>query len=178
VIGADVFAVEPWAVVERELHLELIAQTESLFALSNGHVGLRGDLDEGEPAGAPGSFLNGFYEVRPLPYAETAYGNPEAGQTMINATNGKLIRLLVDDEPFGVRYGHLTAHERRLDLREGILQREVEWASPAGQRARADDEDGLLRAALRRRGVPRGRAGGDGGAHRRAVPARGERARS
>jgi alpha,alpha-trehalose phosphorylase len=136
VIGADVFAVEPWAVVERELHLELIAQTESLFALSNGHIGLRGNLDEGEPAGAPGTFLNGFYEVRPLPYAETAYGNPEAGQTMINVTNGKLIRLLVDDEPFDVRYGHLTAHERRLDLREGILQREVEWSSPAGQRAR------------------------------------------
>jgi alpha,alpha-trehalose phosphorylase len=136
VIGADVFAVEPWAVVERELHVELIAQTESLFALSNGHVGLRGNLDEGEPAGAPGTFLNGFYEVRPLPYAEAAYGNPEAGQTMINVTNGKVARLLVDDEPFDVRYGRLISHERRLDLREGVLQREVEWCSPAGQAVR------------------------------------------
>jgi alpha,alpha-trehalose phosphorylase len=136
VIGADVFAVEPWSVTERELHLDLLGQTESLFALSNGHIGLRGNLDEGEPSGVPGTFLNGFYEVRPLPYAEAAYGNPEAGQTMINVTNGKLIRLLVDDEPFDVRYGRLVAHERRLDMRDGVLRRDVEWASPAGQAVR------------------------------------------
>jgi alpha,alpha-trehalose phosphorylase len=133
VIKEDVFAVESWAVPERELHLELLPQTESIFALSNGHIGLRGNLDEGEPSGAPGTFLNGFYEVRPLPYAEAGYGYPEAGQTMINVTNGKLIRLLVDDEPFDVRYGKLVRHERVLDLRDGILRREVEWISPAGE---------------------------------------------
>ena len=134
-IGQDVFAVESWAVPEREIRLELLPQTESIFALSNGHIGLRGNLDEGEPSGAPGTFLNGFYEVRPLPYAEAGYGYPEAGQTMINVTNGKLIRLLVDDEPFDVRYGQLVRHERVLDLRDGVLRREVEWISPAGQAA-------------------------------------------
>ena len=132
-IGEGVFTVEPWCVTERELHLDLLAQTESIFALSNGHIGLRANLDEGEPAGSPGTFLNSFYEVRPLPYAESAYGNPEAGQTMINVTNGKVFRLLVDDEPFDVRYGTLTRHERTLDLREGVLRREAEWTSPAGQ---------------------------------------------
>jgi alpha,alpha-trehalose phosphorylase len=134
VIDEKTFAVEPWCVPERQLHLDLLAQTESLFALSNGHIGLRGNLDEGEPSGAPGTYLNGFYEVRPLPYAESAYGNPEAGQTIINVTNGKVIRLLVDDEPFDVRYGNLVRHERLLDLREGVLRRHAEWVSPAGQR--------------------------------------------
>ena len=132
-IGQDVFAVDSWAVPERELDLELLAQTESIFALSNGHIGLRGNLDEGEPSGAPGTFLNAYYEVRPLPYAEAGYGYPEAGQTMINVTDGKLIRLLVDDEPFDVRYGKLVRHERVLDLRDGVLRRDVEWVSPAGQ---------------------------------------------
>jgi alpha,alpha-trehalose phosphorylase len=132
-IGPDVFAVEPWTVPERELHLDLLAQTESIFALSNGHIGLRGNLDEGEPSALPGTYLNGFYEIRPLPHAEAAYGDPEAGQTMIDVTNGKLIRLLVDDEPFDVRYGRLVRHERVLDLREGALRREAEWVSPAGQ---------------------------------------------
>src|SRR4051794_36614516 len=106
------------------------------MALSNGHFGLRGNLDEGEPAAVPGTYLNGFYEVRPLPYAEAAYGDPEAGQTMINVTNGKLIRLLVDDEPFDLRYGILRRHERVLDLRAGVLRREVEWTSPTGQSVR------------------------------------------
>jgi alpha,alpha-trehalose phosphorylase len=136
VIQEDVFGVESWAVPERELHLELLPQTESIFALSNGHIGLRGNLDEGEPAGLPGTYLNGFYEVRPLPYAEAGYGYPEAGQTMINVTNGKVIRLLVDDEPFDIRYGKLVRHERVLDLRAGALRRGVEWDSPAGQAVR------------------------------------------
>jgi len=135
-IKQDVFAVEPWAVVERELHLDLLAQTESIFALSNGHIGLRGNLDEGEPWGLPGTYLNGLYEIRPLPYAEAAYGDPDVGETIINVTNGKLIRLLVDDEPFDIRYGRLVQHERMLDLRAGVLRREVEWISPAGQGVR------------------------------------------
>jgi alpha,alpha-trehalose phosphorylase len=136
VIEQDVFAVDPWAIPERELHVELLPQTESIFALSNGHIGLRGNLDEGEPWGLPGTYLNAFYEVRPLPYAEAGYGYPDAGQTIINVTNGKVIRLLVDDEPFDVRYGELARHERVLDLRDGVVRREAEWFSPAGQGVR------------------------------------------
>jgi alpha,alpha-trehalose phosphorylase len=130
------FALDPWSLRETELDLEMLAQTESLFALSNGHIGLRGNLDEGEPNGLPGTYLNGFYESHPLPYAEPAYADPEAGQAIVNVTNGKLLRLLVDDEPFDVRYGELRAHERVLDLRAGVLRRTAEWVSPAGQAVR------------------------------------------
>ena len=125
------FAVEPWSVRETHLDLDVLAQTESVFALANGHIGLRANLDEGEPFGVPGTYLNSFYELRPLPYAEAGYGYPESGQTVVNVTNGKLIRLLVDDEPFDVRYGKLLSHERELDLRAGVLHRRVEWRSPA-----------------------------------------------
>ncbi len=130
------FPVEPWAVRETELHLDNLAQTESVFALANGHVGLRGNLDEGEPYGIPGTYLGGFYEIRPLPYAEAGYGYPEDGQTVVNVTNGKLIRLLVEDEPFDVRYGVVHKHERVLDFRDGVLRREVEWESPTGRTVR------------------------------------------
>lgn len=52
---------------------------------------------------------------------------------MIDVTNGKILRLLVDDEPFDLRYGTLQRHELKLDLRAGVLRREVHWLSPAGQ---------------------------------------------
>ncbi|MGD0982133.1 MAG: family 65 glycosyl hydrolase, partial [Solirubrobacteraceae bacterium] len=130
------FPVEPWAVRETGLLLDSLAQTESVFALSNGHIGLRGNLDEGEPFGLPGTYLAGFYEMRPLPYAESAYGNPEAGQTIVNVTNGKIIRLLVEDESFDERYGELRSHERVLDLRAGVLRLSAEWVSPAGRAVR------------------------------------------
>ena len=125
------FACEPWAVRELNLDLDLLGQTESIFALSNGHIGWRANLDEGEPHVLLGSYLNAFYEEIPLPYAETAYGYPEAGQTIVNVTDGKMIRLLVDDEPFDIRYGKLHSHERVLDLKAGVLRRTVEWESPA-----------------------------------------------
>ncbi len=45
------FAVDPWTVTETALDLGRLAQAESVFALSNGHIGMRGNLDEGEPHG-------------------------------------------------------------------------------------------------------------------------------
>jgi alpha,alpha-trehalose phosphorylase len=132
-ISQSAFETDPWKLRESRLDLNLMQHTESLFALSNGHVGWRGTLEEGEPHHLPGTYLNGVYELRPLPYAEAGYGYPESGQTVINVTNGRLIRLLVDDEPFDVRYGKLISHERELDFRDGVLRRSAEWCSPAGR---------------------------------------------
>jgi len=124
------FISEPWAVHETELDIDHLGQTESIFALSNGHIGWRANLDEGEPHAISGCYLNGVYEDVPLPTAETAYGYPEAGQAIVNVTDGKIVRLLVDDEPFDVRYGNLSAHERTLDFKTGLLTRTAEWESP------------------------------------------------
>ena len=131
-IENEPYGAEPWSLTESSLDLNLIAQSESVFALSNGHIGMRGNLDEGDPHGLPGTYLNSLYEDRPLPYAEAGYGFPDMGQTVINVTNGKIIRLLVNDEPFDVRYGTVRSHTRTLDLRAGTLTREVVWTSPAG----------------------------------------------
>ncbi|WP_405578464.1 glycoside hydrolase family 65 protein [Streptomyces sp. NBC_01190] len=135
-ISHPAYDVSPWSLRERELNLDVLPQSESVFALSNGHIGWRGNLDEGEPNGLPGTYLNGLHELHPLPYGEAGYGYPESGQTVINVTNGKLIRLLVDDEPFDLRYGTIRSHERVLDLRAGVLVRVCEWVSPAGRAIR------------------------------------------
>ena len=132
----DVFPVDPWSITETSLDFEDLGRMESIFALSNGHIGFRGNLDEGEPFATPGTYLNGFFEIMPLPYAEDGYGYPDEGQTMMNITNGKIIRLLVDDEPFDVRYGELLEHTRELDMRAGVVNRTVVWVSPAGKKVR------------------------------------------
>ncbi|MDQ2797273.1 MAG: family 65 glycosyl hydrolase, partial [Actinomycetota bacterium] len=130
------FPTDPWTVRETELDQSWLAQRESLFALSNGHIGVRGNLDEGDPYGLPGTYLNSFFESRPLPYAEAGYGYPESGQTVLNVTNGKLIRLLVNDEPLDLRYGTIVEHERMLDMRCGVLERRLVWRSPSGSQVR------------------------------------------
>ena len=123
----------PWKIVEPVLDLDRLGVSESVFALANGHLGLRGNLDEGEPRDSPGTYLNSVYELRPLPVAEPGYGTPESSQTILNVTNGKVMRILVDDEPLDLRYGFLRRHRRELDLRAGVLSRDMEWVSPAGQ---------------------------------------------
>jgi len=76
-IDHPAFPIHPWRLAETYLDLDVMPQTESLFALSNGHIGLRANLDEGGAPRGAGSYLNSFYEVRPLPYAEAGYGYPE-----------------------------------------------------------------------------------------------------
>lgn len=125
---------DPWRLDSGPLDLQRLATMESLFTLANGHIGLRGSLEEGEPRVQSGTYINGFYEERPLPHPEAGYGFPESGQTIVNVTDGKLIRLIVGDSPFDTRYGTVNEHERYLDLRTGILHRSTDWTSPAGVR--------------------------------------------
>lgn len=130
------FDIDEWSIGADGIDIKNLAHEESVFGLSNGHVGWRGNLDEGDPRGVAGSYLNGLFEEHPMPYAEEGYGYPECGQSVINASNGQLIRLTVGDEPFDVRRGTLESHTRRLDFRAGTLEREVEWTSPVGGRVR------------------------------------------
>ena len=123
---------EPWRLREVGFDPDCLGRTESLFALANGHLGVRGLLDEGEPCDLPGTYLSGCYESYPLSYPESGYGDPATGELMINVTDGTLIRLLVDDEPFDLREGCLLDSERVLDFRTGVLTRSVRWRSPAG----------------------------------------------
>ncbi|SDS59016.1 glycoside hydrolase family 65 protein [Actinoplanes derwentensis] len=139
-IDEEICPAEPWQVRETRLDTALLAPTESVFALANGYLGLRGNLDEGEPHEISGTYLSSYYEERPLPYPEGGYGYPEQGETVVNVTDGKIIRLTVDDEQFHVGRGVLHSHQRVLDLRTGLLRREVDWESPAGRRVRIRSE--------------------------------------
>ena len=134
--GRPNFPIEPWALTEIGLDHASLGVNESVFTLANGHIGMRGSFEEGEPVVVPGTYLNGFFEERPLPYAEAGYGFPESGQTVVNATDGKLIRLLVKDSPLDLTYGEIIEHRRTLDLRAGVLRRSTEWKSPGGRTVR------------------------------------------
>ena len=135
-IDDDAFPVEPWHVRETSLNLDRIAQTESLFALSNGHIGLRGNLEEGEPHGLPGTYLNGFYETRPLPYAEIGF----------LVSRGRAVhrrRHQRQDHPTARRrravrcaLRRIVEHERVLDMRPEPWLALRSGESPAGKQVR------------------------------------------
>ena len=134
------FPVDLWALesvgLDRRLAEQFVGQQETTFALSNGYLGIRGCLDEGEPAYAPGVLLNGFFEYRPIVYGEHAYGFPRRGQSILNCPDGSIIRLFIDDEPFTPLTAEILSYRRTLDMKQGTVRREIEWATPAGCKMR------------------------------------------
>jgi alpha,alpha-trehalose phosphorylase len=127
------YPADEWNIVEKRVHPEFLAQVETILALGNGYVGMRGCPEEGGPNGENGTFINGFYETRPILYPEQAYGFANTGQTILNVTDSKIIKLFVDDEPFWLPTAHLRSYDRRLNMKSGTLDREILWETPAGK---------------------------------------------
>ncbi|WP_246050962.1 glycoside hydrolase family 65 protein [Nocardioides guangzhouensis] len=122
--------------MERTFNPDFIEQTEALFALSNGFVGVRGSFDEGAPAYRPGTLLNGFHETWPIVYPEPAHGFATTGQTITPVPDGTMIRLLVDNDPVDCTTTEVRQYERVLDMRRGVLERTVVYQLPDGRRFR------------------------------------------
>src|SRR6516162_6898092 len=124
---------DEWNVIEQGFHPEFLAQFETMLALGNGYLGMRGCPEEGGPNVENGTFINGFYETRPIVYGEEAYGFAKTGQTIVNVTDSKIIKLFVDDEPFWLPTAHCVRYDRRLNMQAGALDREILWETPAGK---------------------------------------------
>ncbi len=133
-INAPQFPVSEWEITEERLDPEKMKARETLFALGNGYLGIRGSLEEGRLVARAGTFINGFYETERIVYAESAYGLARHRQRMLNVTDGTSIELYVGDDPLDLATGTVISHSRCLDLRAGVLRREAEWVSPGGTR--------------------------------------------
>jgi alpha,alpha-trehalose phosphorylase len=129
-----VYPTDPWRIVEKQFYPRYLSQSETIFSTANGYLGMRGCFEEGNPVFENGTFINGFYEAWKITYPETAYGFSTNGQTMVNVTDTKIIKLYVDDEPFSLPEANLVKFERVLDMRAGTLDREILWETPTGKR--------------------------------------------
>jgi alpha,alpha-trehalose phosphorylase len=127
------FPADEWNVIERGFHPEFLAQLETMLALGNGYFGMRGCPEEAGPNAENATLINGFYETSQIVYPEDAYGFAKTGQTILNVTNSKIIKLFVDDEPFWLPNANLLSYDRRLNMKSGTLDREILWETPAGK---------------------------------------------
>lgn len=132
------FSVDAWSARQTRFDVASHFVSETLFALGNGYIGLRGTGEEGYsgPQGTSqdGCYLNGFYESEPIRYPEAAYGLAKQNQFMLNVPNGKGIACWIGNEKLDLLQGTLQSYERVLDFRTGVLMRELEWTSPQGRR--------------------------------------------
>ena len=132
------YPVDEWALVETEYAPDEQGVAETNFAVGNGYLGLRGNVEEGRDTHTHGSYVNGFHETWPIQHAEEAYGFAKVGQTIVNVPDCKVIRLYVDDEPLELSTADLVEYERSLDFRTGVLSRHVVWRTPSGKLVQVD----------------------------------------
>src|SRR5215472_4553673 len=127
------YPADEWNVIEKRFHPEFLAQLETMMALGNGYIGMRGCPEEGGPCAENSTLINGFYETHPIIYGEDAYGFARTGQTIFSVPDSKIIKLFVDDEPFWLPTANLLFYDRRLNMKSGTLDREILWETPSGK---------------------------------------------
>ncbi len=128
----DLYPIDRWAIVETAYTSELTALLETVFALGNGRLGVRGSFHQARPAHQPGVLINGFYESWPIIYPEPAFGFATAGQTIVYVPDPTPLRLAVNGEIIDFDSVEITDWERRLDFRKGTLT--VPLPNPGGHR--------------------------------------------
>lgn len=136
----DVTPVDEWRLIEAKPEGLPLGLAETLFALSNGYIGMRGNPPEGRDSSEHGTYINGLHETWAIKHAEDAYGLAREGQTIVNAPDAKAMRLYIDDEPLRLGNAEVYDYERSLDFREGVLRRRFIWRTPSGKKIRVTSE--------------------------------------
>ena len=83
---------------------------ESLFALSNGYLGIRGSHEEGTKSTLPYFFINGVFDK-----SETFM------RELVALTNPLGIKFYIEKELIGIENCEILKYSRELDIKNGIL---------------------------------------------------------
>jgi kojibiose phosphorylase len=110
-----------WNVVETEFDPAQLHHKETVFTLSNGYLGTRGSFEEGYPQDSAATLIHGLYDKVAIAYTE-----------LVNCPSWLPLVIKVAGDRFSMDSGEIIHYERRLDLRLGIVSRDVRWRSPKG----------------------------------------------
>jgi len=122
-----------------DYHFDTLEKAESLLFNGNGHLGVRGNLEEAyydHFKTNRETYINGFYETKKIHYPEKFHGFTETGETMISVVDGQTTLINIGDEPFRIDQGEVSNSSRYLDMGLGQTVRELIWTSPNGRKTK------------------------------------------
>lgn len=130
------FEVNPWKIVETHFDPAYAKVAESIFALGNEYMGVRGYFDEGGTTKSlTGSYFNGIYERENL--GSGGYkGVVNDTEFMVNAVNWLAVKVIADGETLDLAKCKIEDYRRSLDLKTGLLKREFIWVTGKNVRIR------------------------------------------
>ena len=129
-----------WRIEEEGFDPVRERQMESLFAVGNGYLGVRGALDTPPPGSQPDLFVAGIYDRKraELSYSEVEFLAPERG-------NYPYVELVPLPFPYALKFSiegqsldftgvYGRELRRTLDLHRGVLEIEALYETPGGRR--------------------------------------------
>ncbi|MGG3283410.1 glycoside hydrolase family 65 protein [Paenibacillus solani] len=127
-----------WMISNPDLSQQALLNMESIFALGNGYLGVRGNFEEGygeSMSTIRGTYLNAFHDVIDIPYGEKLFAFPDTQQKLVNNIDAQTVLIYLGDEkePFRLDHGTIISHERRLHMDKGYSERIIQWKSPEGK---------------------------------------------
>jgi len=111
-----------WEVHEDSFEPQRLRHSETIFTSGNGYLGTRGAFEESYPDEQRATFIHGVFDDVPIALTELA-----------NAPDWLELDILLDGERFYLTSGQILSYSRYLDLKTGILSRQVTWCSPQGK---------------------------------------------
>lgn len=110
-----------WTVIETQFDAAELHHKETLFTIGNGYLGTRGTFEEDYPGSNQATFIHGVYDNAPVVTTE-----------LVNCPDWLPLTIEVEGELFRLDRGKILGYQRQLDLRWGIVSRDVLWRSPKG----------------------------------------------
>lgn len=121
------FKTDPWLIIEEGFNPEYAQVSESVFALANEYMGVRGYFEEGYSGHRlQGSYINGIYEKRTL--TKSGYkGMIDETEYMVNTVDWLSTQVYVNHVLLDLAQADITNYVRVLDLKTGLLKRSFDW---------------------------------------------------
>lgn len=111
-----------WVVTEDTFEPARLSHFETVFTQGNGFLGTRGSFEEYYSGQEAATFVHGVFDDLPVTFTELA-----------NLPDWTELEIWLDGERFNMLEGQLLHYHRQLDLRTGLLTRDVRWKSPYGK---------------------------------------------
>ncbi|PTT62558.1 glycoside hydrolase family 65 protein [Arthrobacter sp. HMWF013] len=128
----DRFPNIPWQLVETRHEAGTEGVLETLFALGNGHLGIRGAHWAAGDADLPGSFINGLHEIWDIKHAENAFGFARTGQRIIYIPDANNFTVTIDGESLSLAESTVLDYRRSVDFSTGSYECRITWQCRSG----------------------------------------------
>jgi kojibiose phosphorylase len=110
-----------WSVIETQFDPAQLHHKETVFTLGNGYLGTRGSFEEGYPGSMSATLIHGVYDDVPVVHTELA-----------NCPDWLPLVVIINGDRFRLDHGEILSYRRQLDVRRGVLSRDVRWRSGSG----------------------------------------------